>query len=82
MSPYSLNNKTVHTCDNNDRSEHNTEVQVIIWGFLKGQRLQPLNKLNISKRQSGGNVIFSAPIKDRRLKLFDNIPISKEHNQL
>ena len=33
-----------------------------------------------SVRQKGGNVIFSAPIKDRRLKLLVNIPIIKEHN--
>ena len=27
-----------------------------------------------------GKLIFSAPIKDKRLKCFDNIPIVKEHN--
>ena len=30
----------------------------------------------------GRNVIFAAPIKDRKLKLLDNIPITEEHNQL
>ena len=31
--------KGQHTCDNDDSSQHNTKVQVIIWGLLKGQRL-------------------------------------------
>ena len=40
----------------------------------------PSVRPSVRLRQNRGNVIFSAPIKDRQLKFFDNIPIIKEHN--
>ena len=53
--------------------------------FLVAKLLYILKCLSIFPSmymRPGRNVIFAAPIKDRKLKLLDNIPITEEHNQL
>ena len=36
-------------------------------------------RLSVRKRQGGGNVIFSDPIKDRQLKFLVKIPMTYAH---
>ena len=50
--------------------------------FLVAKQLYNSKCSSVRQTRIWGNVIVSAAIKDRRLKLFDNIPINKKHNQL
>ncbi len=69
------------------------DVNSVVYTFLKAFLLKqkvilvkakllfiPNVRPSFHQTRSGGNKIFSAPVKDKRLKLLVNIPINKEHS--